>query len=302
MGWRGLRPFGKSPEMGLVDPARLPEGADMKHAIRTPAPWSLPLGEFDYWLRASRHSKNTRKLRSYQLRRFAVSVGVPPADVTNAMVVRYLGDPHWSPSMATSVRAALRRFFAFAAKRGYIPTNPAEDTPRQRVPAGYPRPASEAEIAAGMGRADERVKLMILLAARLGLRCHEIAALRRSDLLAGARAWRVVVKGKGGRRRGVPIMTVLAATIRSSPTEYVFPGNDDGHLSPAYVSKLISRALPRGVTAHMLRHTFATDALRRRRNLRAVQVLLGHASVATTQIYTDVDDDELDLAAGVAAA
>jgi integrase len=74
---------------------------------------------------------------------------------------------------------------------------------------------------------------------------------------------------------------------------YLFPGDDDGHLSARYVGKLMAGALPDHSTAHTLRHRFATRAYRGTRNLRAVQALLGHSSVATTERYTAVDDDEI---------
>jgi integrase/recombinase XerC len=73
----------------------------------------------------------------------------------------------------------------------------------------------------------------------------------------------------------------------------MFPGAEDGHLTPQHVGKLMARALPDHWTAHTLRHRFATRAYRGSRNLRAVQVLLGHSSVATTERYTAVEDDEI---------
>ena len=109
------------------------------------------------------------------------------------------------------------------------------------------------------------------------------------------------VLGKGGRRRVVPLTRRLALELRALPRGYAFPGNADGHLSAAYVSKLISRALPEGVTAHMLRHRFASRAyVGSGRDIRAVQELLGHTSVATTQVYTAVPDGA--LRAGVEGA
>lgn len=109
------------------------------------------------------------------------------------------------------------------------------------------------------------------------------------------------VRGKGEKVRVVPISSHLAGLILEHDGP-AFPGQIDGHLSAGYVSKLISRALPEGVTAHMLRHRFATKAYGASKNLRAVQELLGHASVATTQVYTAVDDDDLRTAAAAAAA
>jgi hypothetical protein len=92
----------------------------------------------------------------------------------------------------------------------------------------------------------------------------------------------------------VPIGDDLAAAIAADNADgYLFPGDEDGHLSPRWVGKLMAGALPDHWTAHTLRHRFATRAYRGSRNLRAVQTLLGHSSVATTERYTAVDDDEI---------
>jgi len=94
----------------------------------------------------------------------------------------------------------------------------------------------------------------------------------------------------------VPIGDDLAAAIAGAD-EWLFPGDEDGHLSPRWVGKLMAGALPDHWTAHTLRHRFATRAYRGSRNLRAVQTLLGHSSVATTERYTAVDDAEVRAAA-----
>ena len=83
-------------------------------------------------------------------------------------------------------------------------------------------------------------------------------------------------------------------------TGHLFPGQCDGHLSVVYVGQLISSLMPAGYTMHTLRHRMATRAYRGSRNLRAVQTLLGHASVATTQRYCACDDDEVRAAAACA--
>lgn len=110
------------------------------------------------------------------------------------------------------------------------------------------------------------------------------------------------VIGKGGKTRHVPILRqdLLAQIIDAHG--FLFKGNIDGHLSAAYVSRLISASLGNRTTAHQLRHRFATEALRGTHDLRAVQELLGHASLATTQIYTDVADEDLWDAVAAAAA
>jgi integrase len=113
---------------------------------------------------------------------------------------------------------------------------------------------------------------------------------RRSD--PGPAGAALLVHGKGGKLRVVPVGDDLAAAI-AGVGGYLFPGAEDGHLSPRWVGKLMAGALPDHWTAHTLRHRFATRAYRGSRNLRAVQTLLGHSSVATTERYTAVDDDEI---------
>jgi site-specific recombinase XerC len=108
------------------------------------------------------------------------------------------------------------------------------------------------------------------------------------------------VLGKGSRHRVVPLTRRLALELRALPHGYAFPGRIDGHLSAAYISKLVSRALPEGATAHMLRHRFASRAYSAQRDIRAVQELLGHSSVATTQVYTKVPDGALRAAVDAA--
>jgi integrase/recombinase XerC len=74
---------------------------------------------------------------------------------------------------------------------------------------------------------------------------------------------------------------------------WLFPTASDGHLSVHYVGELVDAVLPDGWSMHTLRHRFASRAYRGTRNLRAVQMLLGHESIATTERYTAVDDNEM---------
>jgi integrase len=101
------------------------------------------------------------------------------------------------------------------------------------------------------------------------------------------------VTGKGGKERRIPAHPIIADALRALPRGYVFPGVDAGHLSPDRVGRLMAAALPGDWTAHSLRHRFATRAFAGQRDLLTVQQLLGHASVATTQRYTQVPDDAL---------
>jgi integrase len=269
--------------------------------ISTPEAWCQPLGEYLSWMRAAGRPASSNYLRSYHLRRFAVDTGHAPFAVTLDDLVDYLSAHPWAKSTRHSVRSTLRGFYAWAHHTGRMDANPAILLPSVSPPQGKPRPASDEALEAGIRDADERVKLMLRLAAGAGLRCCEVAAVHTDDLVEDLEGWSLRVVGKGGRRRVVPLSRRLALALRGVPPGYVFPGQVDGHLSSAYVSKLMSRALPPGVTAHMLRHRFASYAyVGSGRDIRAVQELLGHASVSTTQVYTKVPDGA--KRAGVEAA
>jgi integrase len=142
--------------------------------------------------------------------------------------------------------------------------------------------------------APPRELLMIRLAGEAGMRRGEVALCHRDDLIAGPRGASLVVHGKARKQRVVPVTDSLAEAIRQQcAAGYVFPGETDGHISVNYVGTLISRLMPPGYTMHTLRHLFASRAYRGSRNLRAIQLLLGHSSVATTERYCAVDDDEI---------
>jgi integrase/recombinase XerC len=272
-----------------------------QYQVLPSAAWQGALDAYLAWQRAAGRPESTVYQRSYALRRFAVETGSDPFAVTLDTLVGYLGSHRWAKATQHAQRSSLRGFYEWATFTGRIPANPAERLPAVSPPQGRPRPASEEALVEALGNADERVTLMLQLAGGVGLRCVEVARVHSDDLVQDLDGWSLRVTGKGGRVRVVPLTRRLALTLRAQPAGFVFPGQDGGHLSPAYVSKVMSRVLPAGTTAHMLRHRFASRAyVGSGRDIRAVQELLGHASVATTQIYTKVPDGA--LRAGVEAA
>jgi len=139
-----------------------------------------------------------------------------------------------------------------------------------------------------------------------GLRISEALGLKRCDFAEG-RADALTVTGKGGKQRMVPLLPQVAALIADYvarcpydlPTDGIlFVGAKGGALSPRIMQLAMARmrgalGLPESATPHALRHSFATHLLARGGDLRAIQELLGHASLATTQIYTAVDAEHL---------
>lgn len=270
--------------------------------------WTVAISDHLEWLVAAGRPMTTRRLRRHQLRRLTAHIHVAPHEATVEHWARALAQwPDWAPSTRQSHRAAARSFTQWLHVTGRSPVDAGAHLPIVRLPRLRPRPAGDDALAEALVTAPRRVAVMIRLGAYVGLRCCEIARIRAADI-SGPRGERdVLVKGKGGHERVVPIddttAVMVAELARSSPGGWAFPTRyADTPLDPATVSRLVSRALPDGVTAHMLRHRFAGRAYNRGgRDLRAVQELLGHATIATTQIYVGVDAEALRRAAAGAA-
>jgi integrase/recombinase XerC len=138
-----------------------------------------------------------------------------------------------------------------------------------------------------------------------GLRISEALGILRRD--APAEAGQITVIGKGNKTRMVPVLPQVGKAVAEyislcpfalDPDKPLFRGEKGGPLSPRIVQLAMERmrgalGLPETATPHALRHSFATHLLARGGDLRSIQELLGHASLATTQIYTAVDSTSL---------
>lgn len=263
--------------------------------ISPPDDWvDLLLLWLDY-LRATGSAKGTIKLRSYQLRRFAAAhPELLPLTVTFDVLVAWQATEGWSASTRHSARSALRSFYGWAQLTERISVDPTRHLPRVRIPIGKPRPAGELTVRRVQRHESERIRLMAKLASIEGMRAVEIAQVHTDDVVQDLVGYSLRIEGKGGRVRVIPLDDDIATEILQRERGYVFPGKIDGHLSASYVSKLLSRALPDGVTGHMLRHRAAGRFYEGSGwDLRATQELLGHSSVATTQIYTPARTDQM---------
>lgn len=156
-----------------------------------------------------------------------------------------------------------------------------------------------------MARATPRVRLMIELAGRCGLRRGEVAQVRGEDVRADGGEWALLVHGKGGRERLVPCPRDIVQRIgeRSArhPGGWVFAGAIAGHTSPKWVGDQVAAALPGGWTCHTLRHRFATRTYAACGDLLTVQYLLGHAKPETTALYVGLSLDTARTATSWAA-
>jgi integrase/recombinase XerC len=212
--------------------------------------------------------------------------------------------------------AAVRSFCRWACRVGELAADPSSTLRTPKAPSRLPRhlrPGEvetllEAQVPDGPARARDRALIELLYAT--GLRVAELVSLDWRDLDLDARVLTVV--GKGGKERMVPFgrpaktaldewRAVSRATWRALPAEdddALFRNRRGGRLTDRSVRRVLDRwvaaaALAQGVHPHTLRHTFATHLLEQGADLRAIQELLGHASLGTTQRYTHVDIDRL---------
>lgn len=223
-------------------------------------------------------------------------------------------------SAATSARrrSAVRQFYRFVLAEGWRADDPSRrlDAPKQgrALPRVLSREEMERLMAAAAlrdGAGALRLIALMELAYASGMRVSELLALR-VDAVRRDPAW-LIVKGKGGKERLAPLNLTARAAVQAwlnardtarkpnaPDSPWLFPsGGASGRLTPRRFAQLLDQAAidagidPAKVSPHVLRHAFATHLLEGGADLRVVQTLLGHADIATTQIYTHVATDRL---------
>ncbi len=272
--------------------------------------WNTLIDDYVTYLHAIGRAKPTAALRRDQLSYLAKSLHMPADKISQDDLIGWFGLHDWKPETRRSYRAGIRGFFAWAHKSGLTYTDPAVDLPSIKPDWPAPRPAPDAVLAQASLAADTRVTLMLRLAAEAGLRRGEVARVHTRDLRQSGDGWQLLVHGKGRRERVVPVTDSLAAqiaagaaghTVGEPRNGWLFPG-PNGFLAPRRVGFLCSRIMPDVWTLHTLRHRFATRAYRGSHDIRAVQRLLGHSSVALTERYTEIDDAAMRAAMMAAVA
>jgi integrase len=242
------------------------------------------------WLRGGDVSPGTLKLRISHVSRFAAKYDLLTASPEDVM--EWLDNPKWSPTTMKSARSSLKSFYTWAVMNGRLESNPVNQTRPIKVQPGLPRPAEDDDILRALDRASDEDRLAILLGAYAGLRRAEIAGLHANDI--GPVSIRVM--GKGRKERFVPIHPKLREALEEARKRggYLFPGGRKGQpIRPNAMGKRLSRALGDGISGHQLRHRFATRVYSTSKDLRSTQLLLGHSSIATTEVYVKVSNEML---------
>lgn len=267
----------------------------------TPQTWHAAAQKYALFLSAAGRSPGTIRLHLHYLSMLQRRQGVPrcPWFVTLDDLAGFLSRSSWAPETRKSARAAVRGFYRYAHRRGWVAVDPAAELEAVTVPPPCPRPTPEHLVVELVHRGD-RIAFMAMLAAYGGLRAAEIARVHADHYSGTKRRGDLIVLGKGQKLRSVPVESPDLARRLAGLDEWAFPNGKGTHLSPGHVTRLLSAALPGGWTGHTLRHRMATKSYAGTRDLLAVGQVLGHSRPETTQRYVRLPDDA--LRAAVAAA
>lgn len=276
--------------------------------------------------RVSAHTIESYKRDLRQFLAFAaVHFGVPPSLATfanlapsdlRAFLAARRGQGAGSRSLLRQL-AGLRSFTRFLDRNGKGNALVFSTVKQPRAARGLPKPlgiaaALKVVATAGQSGAGEapwvraRDCAVVSLLYGAGLRISEALTIKRCDAPIGGRDV-LTVTGKGNKTRAVPVLAAVRQAVEAylalcpyhlTPEGPLFVGVKGGALRPRIIQLAIARlrgalGLPETATPHALRHSFATHILQRGGDLRAIQELLGHASLSTTQLYTAVDSTRL---------
>jgi integrase/recombinase XerC len=253
------------------------------------------VNQFEKFLIGSGRSESTVKQRMNQIHYVEHHIDSFP-HCTEAEIDHFMSTvlKEAKPNYRKSMRSAIMTFFAFCAKRKLLDVDPAYQMIAVKVPRPLPRPVSEDALKIAYNMATDEVKAMMLLGAMGGLRLSEITNLHMDNREGNV----LRVLGKGSKERIVPMNLSLTAALDglqlTTPWGFYFPNPETGKArSISYVSIQLKKDLPTRYSAHSLRHRAASTAYGATKDIRAVQELLGHASVATTQLYTAITSEDL---------
>jgi len=284
----------------------------LAHRTRTDAPWrrdrkraawSLPpaiLGAHLSYMRQEGLSEATIYTRKRHLIRLGRALPVPVLKAEARHLRAWREKLAITPDAVLTAVSNVRTFYGWALDQGLIESNPAAKLPVPRYSSRLPRPMSEKDLMTALEHAPQPIRLMLVLTNWCGLRCKEVALLRRENIMETAAAPVLVIAGdatKGRRPHVIPLSDFAVAEIQAAAlplSGYAFKRADGkpGPNAPHRISKLINdhlHGLGLAATTHMGRHRFATQVYRASRDLLMLRDVLGHADISSTQVYALFD-------------
>lgn len=295
---------------------RGPESSTQFDATMMAAEWDGLLAEFETYQHAGAISVKSIANREECYRVLAARSGKSPTQITKNDLFGFMSRAHFrtgeqlAAGTKQAERSYLRCFFAWMYEQDLRPDDPAKSLPKVKVPRRQPRPLRDVQIEALLdGGAYARTRTIIVVAALTGLRIGEIVRIRGEDV--DHEGGVLYSLRKGGFEHSVPLHSKVLEIAKTMPkTGWWFPSpypselfpQGGGHILMASASDAVSKAIRRAgivdrrITAHSLRHFYASQLLAEGASIRVIQEMLGHASLATTQIYTEVTERQMRVA------
>lgn len=239
-----------------------------------------------------RLSRTTVSIRCTYLTKLSRDLG-PFKDIKPKVLRAWLADPErkLEASSQAVLLTTIHGFYLWAQKNKKLKKDPTVRIDKPRVAKGFPHPISEDDLAKALANADALMRCWLTLGAYSGCRCQEIALMSREDI-DEERMRLHIVHGKGAKQRWVPLSSKLLSALH----EWGIPSTGRlWEVTPAQMSKMLSAYLhDQGInaSAHSLRHRFASQIYQHTKDILKVKNLLGHESVATTQIYAAANMDD----------
>jgi site-specific recombinase XerD len=262
---------------------------------------SVEISEFSAWMRSWGAAEATIEARLSLLRNLSADLNILTA--TADQLATWLGNPAFQPWTRVTYFSNMRCLFEWLHRTGQRLDDPTEGMRRPKEPRRKPRPLTPNEVVRILSAAQGHERTWVSLGLFAGLRAFEIAKFRGEDINEAE----LFVRGKGGKDAVLPTHPALWHLAQSYPrTGWWFPTNSaTGHINPKTLTTKMTRlfaSLDIQGSTHRARHTYGTNLLRGGANIRVVQELMRHESLATTAGYLRVEEAERVTAIGSLSA
>lgn len=247
--------------------------------------------DYSMWMKSWGASQRTIDARLTTLRALVRAQG-PTRLLGPAEIAEFLSADHLAPWSRRTYYNTLASFYGWAVDTGRLERDPMQGMRKPVTPKGLPRPLTDDEVDRVLAAAKGNVREWFLLGLLAGLRAHEIGKVHDGDVTVST----IKVIGKGRKEAHLPTHPELWEIAKTKRSGYWYPTRSEiGHVRSASVSRGVARLFADlGIegSIHRARHTYGTRLLRGGVNLRVVQTLMRHESLATTQLYLEVTEDE----------